>query len=101
MKPDRRNLSDLITLARRAQPPAAKPEDRREFVRQTVAAWKRGQTNASPPDSLQLWERTGLWSLATATAIVLAVALLRPTLPPPTHNPFDIVLNVSDDSPLF
>ncbi len=100
MNPKRRKLSDLITLARRAQPTIATPENRRDFARQVVSVWKRGPVAAATPDSLQLWERAGLWSLGTATAIVLAIAMFHPA-PPSAENPLNIVLNVDDDTSLF
>lgn len=100
MNPNRRKLSDLIALARRAQPSPTPPTDRSDFARQTVGVWKRECTTATEPDLLQLWERAGLWSVATASAIILAVAVLCPA-PVPPENPFNIVLHQNEEPPLF
>ncbi len=91
MKPPDHRLAELLSRARRASPPSGvpvAPDDVRLFAQRTASAWKRRKSaGALTTDPWRLWERTGNWSLAAATALVI-VAFLQPerSLQP---NPFD------------
>lgn len=97
----RHNLSDLINVARRRQVADVSPEDRQSFARETVALWKRQPVADAAPDLWLLWKRTSFCSLATAAALVIAVAVFHPATPPAAENPFEVVLSQNEEPTLF
>ena len=98
----RRNLNDLIHVARRRKITAVSAEDRQTFAHETVAKWNRQPASAVAPDDLLWWKRASLCSLTTAVAVVIAVAAFRPAPPQPVlENPFEVVLAQQDAPSLF
>jgi hypothetical protein len=98
-----KNLNDLLAAARRVSPPAATPESRADFARQTIAAWKRSPDaqKFSRTELSWLWLRAGFCSVTAAAAVVLALAVVHPMPTRAAHNPFDLVLSEPDNDPLF
>ena len=97
-----KNLNDLLAAARQAPPEKVSAETREDFARLVVAQNKH-KLNSPTPDALQLWRRTGLWSLGAATAVVIAIAAFRPAPVPvaTVGNPFDVVFDQRETPPLF
>ena len=97
----RRDLNDLLAAARQAPPDQTSAEARADFARATAAQWKRPLASAAPADVWKLWQRAGIWSLGAATAVVIAVAVLRPALTPVVDNPFEVVFAQGEMTALY
>lgn len=91
MNPDPDSLQRMLALSRRGWPPPHPPgaapsaEAVAFLTRQSFIAATRAVQAADP---WLAWERAGRWSLASAAAVVLLVATLRPA-PPAFDNPFE------------